>query len=97
MKETSVCGVDCAGTCQSYGGACRGCNALEGAVPWAPMVGAQVCPVYACVGRRGFASCGSCDERPCALWLVDTRNPAVSDAEFERDIAARLGNLRGEG
>ena len=91
-----MCGVDCT-ACGAFGTECDGCRKLKGAVPWVPFLGAMVCPIYACAENRGFGSCALCGEKPCKLWLVDTRNPNLSDADFERDIAARLENLKAEG
>ena len=87
-----MCGVDCR-ACKAYGDECDGCRELEGAVPWAPFLGVTVCPSYACAENRGFVSCAPCGEKPCQLW-ADTRSPDVSDADFARDIALRLENLK---
>jgi len=91
-----MCGADCT-ACRAYGTECGGCRALKGAVPWVPLLGATVCAIYACAESRGLSSCAPCVDKPCKVWLVDTRNPNISDSDFARDIAARLANLTAEG
>jgi len=93
----TVCGVDCQKSCKSFNNGCAGCNQLMGAVPWVSFIGFSVCPIYVCAREREYATCGECAKIPCSIWLIDTRNPNLTDIEFEKDISTRLENLRKSG
>lgn len=86
-KNISICGSDCV-SCGCYGDLCPGCNACKGRVFHAP----NGCPIYLCMDQKGLSSCGECSERPCAVWR-STRDPNLSDAEFEKTIENRLAAL----
>ncbi len=87
--DVSVCGTDCA-ACRCRGTLCKGCSACGGKVFHA---GGGVCPIYSCVKeRRGLSDCGRCGQLPCGIWR-STRDPAFTDAEFERSIAERIKTL----
>jgi hypothetical protein len=89
----SKCGVNCSSDCHAYQVECDGCNELEGKVSWAQFYGKDECPIYECANESGFSSCGECGQAPCKIWY-DTKNPDVSDAEFEADIQSRMSNMR---
>ncbi len=93
MQQRSVCGVICATDCRAYLEECEGCVKLQGKVSWAEYYNDTYCPIYRCVMSRQLSSCADCGLAPCDVWY-DTRNPAASDDEFERDINSRLDNLR---
>lgn len=87
----SSCGADCA-ACACYGGLCAGCTQCQGRVFHAPA--GRACPLYACaVQRKRRVSCAGCPELPCALWR-QTRDPQLSDAEFEASLAKRVQALQ---
>jgi len=88
----AYCGVICKTDCKAYGSECEGCLELAGKVPWAPFYNSDTCPIYACVTKKGYRTCAKCGKAPCAIWLA-TRNPEISDAEFDADINNRLKNL----
>ncbi len=90
----SVCGVNCSTDCKAYRTECAGCNELQGKVSWAEFYGKEHCPIYECAMALGLSSCGECGEVPCRIWY-DTKNPDVTDEEFEADIRSRLKNLEG--
>jgi len=89
----SICGVNCSTDCRAYQTECDGCNQVQGRVSWAAYYGSECCPIYDCARHKGLTSCQACGKAPCQIWY-DTRNPSVSDTEFEADIASRLHNLR---
>ncbi len=43
--------------------------------------------------KKGFPSCKECGKAPCELWLA-TRDPELSDEEFQADIDSRLKNFK---
>ena len=90
-SDISICGADCS-VCGCFGTLCKGCNFHEGRVFHAPE--GKACPIYACAAEEhGYKSCAQCAKRPCAVWQ-STRDPSLSDAEFEKTIQDRLANLR---
>lgn len=93
LDQISVCGVICSKECQAFGKDCSGCNQLQGRVSWAKFIGKTVCPIYQCVKQKGYISCAQCSDLPCAIWLVETRNPDMSDDEYNQDIQKRITNL----
>ncbi|MCU0606615.1 MAG: DUF3795 domain-containing protein [Candidatus Edwardsbacteria bacterium] len=91
----SVCGVDCENECRAFGTECIGCHQLCGKVSWAKYIGADTCPIHACVENKGYRTCGECSLLPCRTILVDTKNPDMSDEQYAEDIRRRIRNLRG--
>ena len=88
----SCCGSDCS-SCYCYGDICQGCNAVCGKVFHMPA--GKECPVYACCRiRNGYYSCRECDKLPCEL-ILSTRDPKMSDEEFEQNVADRVERLKG--
>lgn len=71
---------------------CKGCQAEEGKVFWTKLFDMPSCAIYLCAKEKGFTSCGDCQKRPCSLW-TSTREPNVSDEDFEKQIEDRLNNL----
>lgn len=97
-KQREILGLSCCGTecakCAYYGKPCKGCNESSGKVFHAPKGGA--CPIYACsVQKNGHVNCAACGELPCAVWK-STKDPQLSDQEFEKTIMDRVRNLKGE-
>lgn len=87
----SCCGTDCT-TCGCYGESCKGCNDMCGKVFHAPA--GKACPIYECsVQKHKFVNCAECEQIPCSIWHA-TRDPQLSDAEFEASIAERTANLQ---
>lgn len=93
--KISVCGIYCDKECRAYGKECKGCNQLKGRVSWAKYLGKDVCPIYQCVIDKGLDNCGQCEKMPCKMWLVDTKNPDMSDEEYAKDLERRMKNLNG--
>ena len=85
----SCCGTDCS-ACQLHGTVCAGCNEAMGKVFHASEKG---CPIFNCARRRGFATCASCGELPCAIWQ-STRDPSLTDEAFAANVAERVKALR---
>lgn len=87
----TCCGADCS-ECGCYGNICKGCNELCGKVFHAPK--GKACPIYRCaVNRKHLTSCAKCEELPCTIWR-ETKDPQLTDEEFETDIQNRIRNLR---
>ncbi len=90
----TVCGTDCS-ACPLYGNPCAGCNEACGKAFHVPE--GKPCAIYACcVNRHHYASCASCDQLPCDLWRA-TRDPSMTDEQFEKSIADRVDILRKSG
>lgn len=87
MKAFSRCGTDCT-ICQFYGGLCKGCSE-SGGRPFFCQGGAR-CPIYACAVQK--QGCAGCSGLPCQIWR-DTRDPAMTDEQFEQSIRERVANL----
>ncbi len=95
-KQREILGLSCCGTecekCGFYGDLCQGCNECQGKVFHAPK--GKACPIYACsVNKKKLRDCGQCGEVPCDIWR-GTKDPRLSDEEFEKNIADRVKNLR---
>ena len=88
----SVCGVNCEG-CPHFHQDCAGCEALAGKVYWAQYIGADVCPIYKCVGEKAYRNCGACPQIPCHIW-VNLKDPSWSDEEHQKSIRDRLAVLK---
>lgn len=87
----SCCGTECR-ECGCYGTVCRGCNESLGKVFHAPE--GQACPIYECsVDHKKLRGCGDCSMAPCDIWKK-TKDPSLSEEEFERNIQERLGRLK---
>ena len=87
----TCCGADCA-ACPLHGKGCGGCNEACGKVFHAPA--GKACPIYACcAGKRRFATCADCDRLPCDVWTA-TRDPSMTDAQFQESVAARVSALK---
>ena len=87
----SCCGTECA-ECSFYGEMCEGCNECQGKVFHAPK--GKACPIYACsVNGKKLRNCGQCGEAPCGIWR-GTKDPRLSEEEFEKNIAQRVSNLK---
>ncbi len=89
----SCCGEEC-DSCVAYQKDCNGCNACQGKVFHAPK--GKPCPIYACsVQKHHYVNCADCAELPCMIWKM-TRDPQLSDEEFETSIRERVQRLRGK-
>ena len=93
MKTLSKCGVCCSTDCKAYKTECDGCNEIKGKVAWSKFYGKTLCPIYECVIQKGVLSCDECGKAPCKIWF-QTRNPDVSNEEFQADIDSRLNNFK---
>lgn len=95
-KQREILGLSCCGTecdkCSFLGSLCKGCNASNGKVFHAP--DGKACPIYACcVQKHKFADCSACDSLPCSVWK-GTKDPNLSDQQFEENIRERICNLK---
>lgn len=89
----SCCGIECK-KCGFYGSLCKGCNECQGKVFHAPY--GKACPIYVCsVQKKRLATCKDCEQIPCTIWK-ETRDPQLSDEEFEKSIEERVKNLKAE-
>lgn len=95
MKKTlSCCGTECE-KCGYYGTMCKGCNESFGKVFHAPE--GQACAIYECsVNQKKLEGCGSCQNAPCDIWRK-TKDPSMSDEEFEQSIKDRVERLMKSG
>lgn len=96
-KQREIQGLSCCGTecnqCGFYDNMCKGCNECQGKVFHVPE--GKACPIYTCsVKGKKLRNCGQCNEMPCKVWK-NTRDPQLTDEAFERSIAERINNLRG--
>lgn len=90
QENISVCGLDCT-ACHCFGDLCKGCRFHAGKVFHAP--DGEACPIYECsINQKGLRDCGGCGHVPCDIWR-NTREPGLSDEEFEEGIKARLHKL----
>ncbi len=88
----SPCGADCA-ACGFYRAQCPGCNESCGQV--FHQAEGEACPLYRCpVQKHRQASCAFCPSLPCDLWRA-TRDPRMTEEEFEQSIGERIARLRG--
>ena len=87
----SVCGTDCS-ACPLHGNLCTGCNEACGKVFHAPE--GKPCSIYGCcVNKHHYATCASCSRVPCAVWQA-TRDPSMTDEQFEQSVNDRVSALR---
>lgn len=87
----SCCGMECM-KCSFHGNLCKGCNECGGKVFHAPQ--GKACPIYACsVQKKKYVTCAGCEQLPCAIWR-ETKDPQLSQEEFEKSIEERVGRLR---
>lgn len=86
----TACGAVCA-ECPLYKNVCEGCNEANGKVFHEPA--GKACPIFACCAKKGCGLCGECSEMPCGVWR-DTRDPSLSDEQFEAGIRERAGRMR---
>ena len=92
VLRLSCCGTAC-DDCAFYPKKCPGCNTCQGKVFHAPP--GKPCPIYACcVSKQRRATCAECARLPCAIWQA-TRDPRLSQAEFEATVWERVERLRG--
>lgn len=87
----SACGADCR-ACPLRGERCPGCTEAKGRVIHAPA--GRACPIYACCDGRRRATCAGCGDAPCAIWR-DTRDPSMTDGQFEESVRERMERLEG--
>lgn len=95
-KQREILGLSCCGTecvkCSCYGNLCKGCNEAAGKVFHMPA--GKACSIYQCsVGKCKFATCASCEKLPCEIWTA-TRDPQMSQEEFDASIQERVTNLK---
>lgn len=89
----NVCGADCTG-CPSLNKECQGeCGAIKGKVYWAKYLGAEVCPVYACVDSKKYSNCGECSQLPCEIWQK-MKDPSWTDEQHQKSIRDRVALLK---
>lgn len=97
----SVCGIDCDIACEICNkheelatNHCKGCNAIEGKIFWTKYLGIDTCPIYnCCVNEKQLEHCGKCEELPCDIYF-NTKDPSISDEEFEQSIKERSDLLK---
>jgi Protein of unknown function (DUF3795) len=93
-RMITVCGVYCEKECRAFGNECSGCHQLQGKVSWTKFIGKTVCPIYECVESKGYSNCLDCNELPCSTWLVETKNPDMSDEDYAKHLQDRINNLK---
>lgn len=87
----SCCGMECK-TCGLYGNLCKGCSECSGRVFHAPQ--GKACPIYECSAqKKKFVNCADCEQLPCSIWKA-TKDPQLSQEEFEQTIVERAERLR---
>ena len=87
----SCCGTDCS-ECNFFEKPCPSCNAAGGKVFHMPE--GEVCRIYACaVKKNKYSDCAGCGQLPCNIWK-ETKDPSMSQEEFEENIKMRVENLR---
>lgn len=92
-EALSCCGTACK-QCEYYGTLCKGCNESQGKVFHAPE--GQACPIYHCsIHQHQYGSCRDCSSIPCDIWRK-TKDPSLSEEEFEQSIKQRMERLKGE-
>lgn len=90
----SCCGMECV-KCEYYKHLCSGCNEACGKVFHAPS--GKPCPIYGCsVQKKVFTNCSQCGQLPCPIWK-STKDPQLSDPEFEQSIQDRIRRLNESG
>ena len=93
VNKISCCGADCS-ECGCFGNMCKGCNASLGKVFHVPE--GQACSIYECsVNQKGMKGCGECGQVPCEIWRK-TKDPALTEEEFEHNIQERVNRLKQE-
>ena len=89
----TVCGVYCEKECRAFGDECIGCHQLKGKVSWTKYINKDICPIYDCVVAKGFQNCRECEDLPCDIWLVETKNPSLGDEDYAAELQNRIKNL----
>ena len=90
ILSLTVCGTDC-NACPLYKTQCVGCNEACGKVFH---TGGKACAIYACcANKKRFVTCGECESMPCGIWRT-TRDPSMTDEQFENSINERVNNLK---
>jgi len=92
--KLSACGLLC-NECEFLGNECSGCYAVKGQTFWAKeMMHDQTCPLFGCsVFKKGFQSCGNCEELPCQLFR-EMKDPNSSDEEHRISLVQRVERLK---
>lgn len=91
ILNLSCCGTECV-VCDFYQKECAGCNECQGKVFHTSK--GKACPIYACsVQKHRYATCAGCEQLPCAIWKA-TRDPQLSEKEFEKSIYKRVQKLK---
>lgn len=91
ILNLSCCGTECV-VCDFYQKECAGCNECQGKVFHTSK--GKACPIYACsVQKHRYATCAGCEQLPCAIWKA-TRDPQLSEEEFEKSIYKRVQKLK---
>ena len=91
ILQMTCCGAECS-RCGCFGTMCPGCNECQGKVFHAPE--GKACPIYRCsVQKNHMAACADCASLPCDIWR-STKDPQLSDADFEKSIEERMHNLK---
>ncbi|MDD3095613.1 MAG: DUF3795 domain-containing protein [Candidatus Neomarinimicrobiota bacterium] len=88
------CGLIC-DECPFFQKECPGCFNTRGQPFWAKDVSEKgICPLFDCaVNQKAYRNCGDCSQLPCAMFL-ELKDPNISDAEHEKSLKLRIGNLR---
>lgn len=94
-KQREVLSLSCCGTecdkCSFLGDLCKGCNEVLGKVFHAPK--GKPCPIYQCsANKHKYATCAECESLPCEIWR-NTKDPSLSQEEFDESINGRVKNL----
>lgn len=90
ILNLTCCGAECR-KCSCFKTLCNGCNESGGKVFHAPS--GKPCLIYGCSQKNSFTTCAQCDQLPCSIWTA-TKDPQLSDQEFEQSIEERIRNLK---
>jgi hypothetical protein len=96
MADTSTisaCGIDCAG-CE-YKKDCGGsCHEGGGKPFYIKDFGVEICPIFDCaVNKKGYRTCGECDELPCQI-ILGWRDPSMSEEAHVKAVNENAAFLK---
>ena len=89
----SVCGLEC-DTCRAFGTVCKGCRPENGKPFWTKNEGKRFCEMFSCcIYKKKLNHCGECEQVPCKHYR-QSKDPLLSEEEFEQALEARVDRLK---